>query len=267
MGSSLEQPRVNEMRSRIDPIRRIAARLAQREQYDYTDEPGSVQPIPYLDHDVGEAAWMQQWDAELKRLIRYDDAAGQGRLRAAIEAADWELAERLAQDYKANRIYQWMQMGRQAQLEQADPARQAQILWKICNVLRSSPIWQQLEPAAQLLDQQAQQLAAQAGSEFSRLVDQATIDAEPTPDDLMWFGSRTATAGGPRYKVYMWGDRSNSWVDVTVEAESPEQAAQLALGASEGQEADISPMSSDIAGVSMFQDNSFGTPIMVMSAP
>lgn len=71
-----------------------------------------------------------------------------------------------------------------------DPARQAQILWKICNVLRSSPIWQQLEPAAQLLDQQAQQLAAQGGSEFSQLVDQSTIDAEPTPADLMWFGTR-----------------------------------------------------------------------------
>ena len=238
-------------RQKDQVVARVAQRMAQVEQ------------TPYTDHDVGEQAWLAKWDAELKKLIRYDDAIGHGRLRAAIEGADWESAERLAQDYSANRIYQWMQMGRQAQLagpgqfaynwqveasgtceisaespaeaalfardrfnqnlgaviqdsynmqwtgqiashdggvvesipwrregQSADPGRQAQILWKICNVLRSSPIWDRVEPAAQLLDQTAQELAAQAGSEFSQLVDQSTIDAEPTAEDLMWFGSR-----------------------------------------------------------------------------
>ena len=104
-------------------ISRVAARMAQITpddfQYLQSENPkrmAQVEQTPYTDHDVGEQAWLAKWDAELKKLIRYDDAIGHGKLRAAIEGADWESAERLAQDYSANRIYQWMQMGRQAQL-------------------------------------------------------------------------------------------------------------------------------------------------------
>ena len=79
-----------------------------------------------------------------------------------------------------------------AQMDPAGPnpdGRRAQILWKICTLLRSSSVWPQLESAVAQLDQAAQDLARQGGSDFTGLVDQSSIDAEPTPEDLQWFAS------------------------------------------------------------------------------
>ena len=58
---------------------------------------------------VDEAGWLRQWDPQLKLLMRYDDALGQGKLRAAIEANDFDRADQICRAYNADRTYQWMQ--------------------------------------------------------------------------------------------------------------------------------------------------------------
>ena len=78
------------------------------------------------------------------------------------------------------------------------------------------------------------------------------------PESFDKFGKFAQMEAGQSYKVWMFGDRSSSWIEVPVQANSPEQAALRAMGM-EGMEEEemgqmLAPAISDIPGVHFFYD-------------
>lgn len=65
------------------------------------------------------------------------------------------------------------------------------------------------------------------------------------------------------YRIWLWGDRSNSFFEVNVEATSPGNAIEVALGETDSlEDLGIVEERSDIPGVHFFNDPSTG-PIVV----